>query len=79
MGTEMARKIIRLKDHPESLDPTARFVREKSPRQPYGGWTIFSVRKGYVVALPDLMAIDGVFATEREAVDAAEMATGGGQ
>lgn len=74
----MSHQIIKLVDHPESYDPTARFVREKSPRQPFAGWTVYSVRKGFVVALPDLMAIDGVFATEREAVEAAE-ATGGGQ
>jgi hypothetical protein len=73
----MTKAIIRLVDYAENLDPTGRIVREQPSKRPGAGWTIYSVRKGFLVTLPDLMAIDGVFATEREAVEAAEVMEGG--
>lgn len=60
-------KIIRLDEHPSNLDPTATIV---GSSRSMGRPGVYKVRRGYVAALPNEMAIDGHFASGDEALAA---------
>ena len=64
-----SRNLIPTETHPSNRDKTARIVRERR-----GEWTVYAVRCGHVVTFHafQLMALDGLFETEAEAVEAAE-------
>lgn len=62
------RQLIAIKDHPSNIDPSARIVAEDR----LGRWSIYSVNGGFVLIVSH-KAVEGLFATERDAHEAREM------
>lgn len=56
-------RLVRLSEHPNNLDPTARIVASG----PLCAWTIFSVAGGFLLSLSDGQAVLEVFPTEAAA------------